>query len=196
MKINKRPAAAGFTFIEVIVVVGIIGIFLVASFPSILNTMESRNLENNARRIQTYLQQTKNRAVDTKITHRVRFTQVTDAGAPFWAYDMERLAYELETGQAAGTWVKAEGAPRKDIPAKFAITLALPTDGGDFVVYFSSLGMIGDLDFNKMGAIFIPTNTQYSITLRSPKLDRQGQMDLRVLNLFMGGSIQYLKQKS
>ena len=181
MKINKRPASAGFTFIEVIVVVGIIGIFLVASFPSILNTMESRDLENNARRIQTYFQQTKNRAVDTKIIHRVRFTRITDTSPAYWTYDME-------TFQLNGTWIKTEGAPRKAIPFKFAVTLALPADGADFVVDFSPLGTIINLP--------VLANTQYSITLRSPKLDRPGQMDLRVLNLFMGGSIQYLKQKS
>lgn len=181
MKTRIRPAEAGFTFIEVIVVVGIIGIFLVASFPSILNTMESRNLENNARRIQSYFQQTRNRAVDTKIIHRVRFTRITDVTPAYWTYDMEMF-------QVGGTWVKAEGAPRKAIPAKFSVTIALPADGDDFIVDFSPVGTIVNLP--------VLANAQYSITLRSPKLDRQGQMDQRVLNLFMGGSIQYLKQKS
>jgi prepilin-type N-terminal cleavage/methylation domain-containing protein len=178
MKTRKRPAAAGFTLIEVIVVVGIMGMFLAVSFPSILNTMESRNLENTARRIQTYLQQTRTRAVDTKIVHRVRFTR---ADTPYWTYDME--IFQLD-----GTWAKAEGAPRKAIPLKFPVTINLPADGADFVVDFSSLGTIVNLP--------VLTNAQYSITLRSPKLDRPGQMDLRVLNLFMGGSVQYLKQKS
>jgi prepilin-type N-terminal cleavage/methylation domain-containing protein len=178
MSIRKRPAAAGFTFIEIIVVVGIIGIFLVASFPSILNTMEARNLENAARRIQTYFQQTRNRAVDTKIIHRVRFTRITETVPAYWTYDMERF-------QVDGTWVKAEGAPRKAIPAKFAVTFALPADGADFVV-----------DFSPVGSIVNFTTDLNSITLQSPKLDRPGQMDQRVLNLFLGGSIQYLKQKS
>jgi len=178
MKTRKNSAAAGFTFIEIIVVIGIIGIFLAASYPSILNTMESRNLENSTRRIQTYLQQTKNRAVDVKVNHRVRFTR---AETPYWTYDMERLQFD-------GTWVKAEGAPRNVIPPKFAVTINLPVEGSDFVVEFSPLGTIVNLP--------IVSNTQYSISLRSPKLDRPGQMDLRVLNLFMGGSIRYLKQKS
>lgn len=178
MKTHNKPAAAGFTFIEVIVVVGIIGIFLVASFPSILNTMESRNLENATRRIQTYFQQTRNRAVDTKIIHRVRFTRITDTSPAYWTYDMEMF-------QVDGTWVKAEAAPRKAIPAKFAVTIALPADGDDFIVDFSPVGSVVNFTLNLN-----------SITLQSPKLDRPGQMDQRVLNLFMGGSIQYLKQKS
>ncbi len=178
MKTRKRPAAAGFTMIEVIVVVGIIGIFVAASYPSILNTMESRNLENTTRRIQAYFQQARNRAVDTKITHRVRFTR---ADTPYWTYDMEIFRVD-------GTWIKAEGAPRKSIPPRFAVTINLPADGADFVVDFSPLGTIVNLP--------VLANTQYSITLRSPKLDRPGQMDLRVLNLFMGGSVQYLKRKS
>lgn len=176
MNRQKKPAAAGFTLIEVIVVVGILGIFLAVSYPHILNTMEARNLENNARRIQTYFQQTKNRAVDVKVNHRVRFTR---ADTPYWTYDMERL-------QVDNTWVKAEGAPRNVIPPKFAVTIALPTDGADFVVEFSSLGTIVNLD----------TGQNNSITLQSRKLNVRGQMDQRVLNLFMGGSIQYLKQKS
>lgn len=176
MKIQKRPAAAGFTFIEIIVVIGIIGIFLAVSYPHILNTMETRNLENTARRIQTYFQQTKNRAVDVKVNHRVRFTR---ADTPYWTYDMERL-------QVDGSWVKAEGAPRNIIPPKFAVTINLPADGADFIVEFSPLGTIENL----------ATGQSHSIVLRSPKLNRPGQMDLRVLNLFMGGSIQYLKQKS
>jgi prepilin-type N-terminal cleavage/methylation domain-containing protein len=178
MNRQKRPAAAGFTLIEIIVVVGILGIFLAASYPHILNTMESRNLENNARRIQTYLQQTKNRAVDVKVNHRVRFTR---ADTPYWTYDMERI-------QVDGTWVKAEGAPRNIIPPKFAVTINLPVEGSDFVVEFSPLGTIVNLP--------VVSNAQYSITLQSRKLNVRGQMDQRVLNLFMGGSIQYLKQKS
>jgi prepilin-type N-terminal cleavage/methylation domain-containing protein len=172
---RKRPAGRGFTLIEVLVVVGIMGIFMIVSYPSILNTMAVRNLENTTRRVQTFLQQTKLQAVSARIPHRVRFTRVDDS---FWAYDMERL-------QVDGTWVKALGAPRKTIPNRIDVTLDIPPLGADFVVVFSAVGTVASFAVD-----------QNSIILRNPNLDRPGQMDERVISLFLGGSIQYSKRKS
>jgi prepilin-type N-terminal cleavage/methylation domain-containing protein len=172
---QDRPAAGGFTLIEVIVVVGIMGILMLASYPSILSTMATRNLENTTRQIQTYLQQTKLQAVSTRIVHRVRFTRVD---ASYWAYDMERL-------QPNGTWIKAQGAPRKAIPNSLNVTITFPIVGADHMAVFSPLGTFPQF-----------ANNQNSITLQNPNLDRPGQMDERVLSIFMGGSIQYAKRKS
>ena len=175
MHTRHRPGARGFTLIEVLIVVGIMGIFMIVSYPSILNTMAVRNLENTTRRVQTFLQQTKLQAVSARIPHRVRFTRVDDS---FWAYDMERL-------QVDGTWVKALGAPRKTIPNRIDVTLDIPPLGADFVVVFSAVGTVASFAVD-----------QNSIILRNPNLDRPGQMDERVLSLFLGGSIQYSKRKS
>ena len=172
---QNRPAAGGFTLLEILVVLGIMGIFMVVSYPSILNTMAVRNLENTTRQIQTYLQQTKLQAVSTRIVHRVRFFRVD---ASFWAYDMERL-------QANGTWIKAQGAPRKTIPSRVNVTITFPAAGADHVAVFSPLGTFPQFAIN-----------QNSITLQNPNLDRPGQMDERVLSIFMGGSIHYSKRKS
>ncbi len=172
---QNRPVAGGFTLIEILVVLGIMGIFMVVSYPSILNTMATRNLENTTRQIQTYLQQTKLQAVSTRIDHRVRFFRVD---ASYWAYDMERL-------QANGTWIKAQGAPRKTIPNRVNVTITFPAVGADHVAVFSPLGTFPQFAIN-----------QNSITLQNPNLDRPGQMDERVLSIFLGGSIQYSKRKS
>ena len=172
---QNRPAAGGFTLLEILVVLGIMGIFMVVSYPSILNTMAVRNLENTTRQIQTYLQQTKLQAVSTRIVHRVRFFRVD---ASFWAYDMERL-------QANGTWIKAQGAPRKTIPNRVNVTITFPAAGADHVAVFSPLGTFPQFAIN-----------QNSITLQNPNLDRPGQMDERVLSIFLGGSIHYSKRKS
>jgi prepilin-type N-terminal cleavage/methylation domain-containing protein len=172
---QNRPGAGGFTLIEIIVVIGIMGIFMVVSYPSILNTMAARNLENTTRQIQTYLQQTKLQAVSTRIDHRVRFFWVD---ASYWAYDMERL-------QANGTWIKAQSAPRKTIPNRFNVTITFPAVGADRVAVFSPMGTFSQFAIN-----------QNSITLQNPSLDRPGQMDERVLSIFMGGSIRYSKRKS
>lgn len=168
-------APRGFTFIEILVVIGIIGIFMVVSYPSILNLMEVRNLENTSRQIQTYLQQTKLRAVDTKIIHRVRFYQA-DGG--YWVYEMERL-------QVDGTWARVQGPPRKTIPAGFNVTISLPASGTDRIAIFSPVGAVSNFAVD-----------QNAIVIQSPKLDRPGQMDERVISLFMGGSIQYAKRAS
>jgi prepilin-type N-terminal cleavage/methylation domain-containing protein len=172
---QNRPAAGGFTLLEILVVLGIMGIFMVVSYPSILNTMATRNLENTTRQIQTYLQQTKLQAVSTRIVHRVRFFRVD---ASYWAYDMERL-------QANGTWIKAQGAPRKTIPNRVNVTITFPAAGADHVAVFSPMGTFPQFAIN-----------QNSITLQNPNLDRPGQMDERVLSIFMGGSIHYSKRKS
>jgi prepilin-type N-terminal cleavage/methylation domain-containing protein len=172
---RNRPAERGFTLIEILVVLGIMGIFLVVSYPSILNTMATRNLENTTRQVQTFLQQTKLQAVSTRIPHRVRFTRVEDS---YWTYDMERL-------QVDGTWIKALGTPRKTISNQFNVTLNLPPVGSDFVVIFSAVGAVANYAVN-----------QNSIVLQSPKLDRPSQMDERVISLYLGGSIQYSKRKS
>jgi len=170
-----RPARRGFTLIEVLVVIGILGIFMIVAYPSILNTMAVRDLENQAHQIQSYLQNTKLQAVSSKIDHRVRFYQA-DGGS--WVYEMERM----EAGLA---WVRVPGPPRKTISTRLAVTISLPSDDGDFVIEFSPVGSVANFDVN-----------QNSIVLRNPSLDRPGQMDERVISLFMGGSIHYAKRAS
>ena len=171
-----RPGGdRGFTLLETVVVLGIIGLFLAVSIPSVLNTMAVRNLENKTREVQTFLQMTKLQAVDTKIVHRVRFYQPTGT---YWAYEMERFQFD-------GTWVKVGGAPRKDIPTTFNVTMSLPLDGADYVAIFTPLGTMANF-----------VAGQNSIVIQSQKLAHSNQEDERVLSLFMGGSIQYAKRKS
>lgn len=172
---RNRTAARGFSLIEVLVVVGIIGMFMILAYPSVLNTMAVRNLDSKAREIQTFIQQTKLQAVSNRIPHRIRFSQ--DGGA-YWTYEMERL-------QADGTWITVPGAPRKTIPAEYNVTLNLPPLGSDYVIVFAAYGSIGNF-----------STTLNSIVLQSHKLDRTGTMDERVITFFLGGSIQFAKRES
>jgi len=172
---SRRPAPPGFTLIEALVAVAIMGFFLAVGIPSVINVMAVRNLENKTREVQTYLQMTKLQAVNSKILHRVRFYHPD--GEAYWAYEMERI-------QPDGTWVRV-GRPRKTIPAPFNVTFTLPLVNSDPVAVFSPVGAMAN---------FAPN--QNTIVLQSPKLDRPGQDDERVLSLFMGGSIQYAKRKS
>jgi prepilin-type N-terminal cleavage/methylation domain-containing protein len=179
---HQRHDRRGFTLIEVIVVIGIIGILMAVAYPSILNTLAVRNLENTSRQIQTYLQQTKLQAVDSKINHRVRFYRA-DAG--YWVYEMERMQADLSTEPSTVSWVRVPGPPRNTIPDRLAVTINLPVDGTAFVVEFSPVGAVANFDVSRN-----------SIVLRNPNLDRPGQMDERVISLFMGGSIHYVKRAS
>ena len=55
MSNQRRPR--GFTLIEVLVVIAIIGAMMALAFPSIMNSLETRNLDNGAREVQTTIQQ-------------------------------------------------------------------------------------------------------------------------------------------
>jgi prepilin-type N-terminal cleavage/methylation domain-containing protein len=176
--VRRGRPARGFTLIEALVVLGIIGIFIIVSYPSVMHTMAVRNLDNATRQVQTFLQTAKNQAVNTKVVHRVRFWR---PDGTFWAYDMERL-------EADGTWAKAQGnVPRKAISTDFNVTVALPAaDGGSgYQVVFNPMGLFPEF-----------TTAQNSITLQSPKLDRPDVMDERVLSIFLGGSIHFDRRKS
>jgi prepilin-type N-terminal cleavage/methylation domain-containing protein len=112
-----RIKAKGFTFIEVIIVLGIMGILALAAYPSIRNAMEVRGLEGSARDILTTLQASKFQAVNKKINHRVRFFQSgTD-----WAFLPEYVP--------------------KLIPSQFTVTISLPDNN---TVVYSPTGFVAN----------------------------------------------------
>ena len=166
----------GYTFIEVLVVVGILGMILAALYPSIMNTLETRGIENSARNILTTMQMAKFQAVKTKLNHRVGFFD--DSGV--WCYFIERE-------DTPGTWSTMPGFIRKEIPEKLIVSLNFPNITGvpSQGIVFSPLGFVTNFDTN-----------QNSVTLQSDKLRRQGQPDLRVVAVFAGGSVHYIKTGS
>jgi prepilin-type N-terminal cleavage/methylation domain-containing protein len=166
----------GYTFIEVLVVVGILGMILAALYPSVMNTLETRGIENSARNILTTLQRAKFQAVRTKINHRVGF--LDDGG--IWFYFIERE-------DSPGAWSTLPGFVRKEIPEKLIVALNYPDITGvpSKGVVFSPLGFITNFDTNLN-----------SISLQSDKLRRMGQPDLRVVAVFAGGSVHLIKTGS
>lgn len=166
-----KQANRGFTLLEVLIVVGIIGMLTIISYPSIMNSLETRGLENTARDIQSSLQVARFQAVKTRIGHRIRFDNSTGP----WFFSIEEQAPD-------GTWSAMHGSIPRSIPNKFNLTLNLPASK---TVTFSSTGMISD---------FV-TNLN-SIVLRSAKLKRGQQADQRALIFYAGGSIRYQKSTS
>ncbi len=157
----------GFTTIEIIVVVAILGILLIASYPAILNTMETRNLENEARKLLTTLQQTKFQAIKQKLRYRLTF----DNSQGYWLYYVERE-------ENPGTWVEVARSIRKTIPSKYVVTVNVPNQ----MVVFTPLGIVENYNPN-----------QRSIAIQSQSLRAKGQPSTRSVIVYAGGSIQYLK---
>jgi len=164
---GRRLARNGFSFIEAILVVAIMGILLVVTYPNIRNSLETRGLENKAREVLTTLQQTKFMAVKLKLLHRLRF----DNSQGYWVYYIER-----ETDP--DVWVEVPGSIRKSIPAKFVVTVNVLND----MVVFSPLGTVINY-----------ATTRHNISLQSTILERQGQPSTRSIIIYLGGSIQYVK---
>jgi len=169
---GKTTTMRGFTLIEILVTVAIISILSLASYPYIMNTLETRSLENGAREILTVLQTARYRAIDTKDNHQVRFYQ--DDGT-VW-----RMIIERET--SAGNWEPSRGFSPRTISPKFNVTVDLPA--GESVV-FSSMGIVDGFD-----------STANSLELQSDRLKGQNQPDLRIIRFYSGGSVHYIKTTS
>lgn len=171
----------GLTFIEIIVVVAIIGILVVAFYPAVLNTLENRDIENAARLIQMTFQQAKFEAIRGKVNHRVRFWQ--DRGGR-WTYTIEREeALTSEKGTTI-TWRSLPGFIPRHIPVKFEVTLNIPD---------ATIGQGKELIFDPIGMVYNYNPSLRSILIRSPKLSRQGQQGTIIINIYAGGSFQYVR---
>jgi prepilin-type N-terminal cleavage/methylation domain-containing protein len=173
-RFNKPLDRAGFSLIELLLVVGIVGVIVAALYPNLLNSLETRSLENQARDILTSLQRTKFLAVKDKTNHRLRFEQ--DADTNLWKYHIERE-------ETAGNWSIIPKFVSRSIPPKFNITVDLPDP--DLAVTYSPLGTVTNFDLQH--------NT---VTLQSERLENHNQPDLRELKVYTGGSVRFIKSES
>ncbi|MBC7365005.1 MAG: GspH/FimT family protein [Candidatus Aminicenantes bacterium] len=164
----------GFTLIEIIVVVGIIGILLAVSYPSILNILEVRALESSARELLTTLEAARYQAVNDKVNCRVRFFQ-----------ENNEWHYLVETEETPGNWKVVPKFIKKSLPTKFNPQVFLPADQS---IVFSPLGMVANFDFTSV--------QNFRIIMQSNKLKNLAQDDQRIIIIYAGGSIGYKKAKS
>lgn len=164
----------GFTLLEIVVVVAVIGLISITLYPSILNTLEKRRLEGAARDILTTIQRAKFQAVKTRLNHRVRFEYIQQG-------DMDTWVFYIEREDTPGNWSSMPGFLRGFIPANFNVSVNFPNQ----IVEFSPLGFVSNY-----------STTQNSIIVQSLKLNEYDQPDQRVLSVFIGGSVQYAKSQS
>jgi prepilin-type N-terminal cleavage/methylation domain-containing protein len=165
----------GFTLIESLVVVAIIGLLLIVSYPGIQNALQVRKLENEARQVLTSFQQAKFQAARLKLNHRVRFDDSTG-----------RWVYFIEREDQAGTWQALPGSVRRLISSRYAVSVNFPTavDGAPGqVAVFSPFGRVENYD----------VNSSFNVSLQDSNLARKGQPSVRNIWLYLGGSTRYEK---
>ncbi len=162
----------GFTLIEVLIVIGIIGVAAMAVAPEIINSLEVRGLENTGREILISLERAKFQAVKTKENHRIRF----DNSSGHWL-----MLIEIES--TPGTWTSKTGTSPRSISSKYNMTVNLPDP--DLSVEFSHVGTVDNYDQAKS-----------SIILQSDKLRRHNQPDQCEVRFFFSGSTKFVKSQS
>ncbi|MBN1273097.1 MAG: prepilin-type N-terminal cleavage/methylation domain-containing protein [Candidatus Aminicenantes bacterium] len=156
-------AFKGFSLIEVLLVIALVGMMAFMLMPSISNTLENRDLENKAKEVLLAMQRAKFEAVKTKINHRVRFQQFGGS----WTYFIER-----QTGTA--TWSRISGFIGNTIPSKFNVTIGFPDDS----VVFSPMGFVENY-----------TTGQDNLSIQNPRLDESH--NIRLVTVFAGGAVDY-----
>lgn len=162
-----RTARRGYTLIELTLALGIVGIMSLVAYPSIMNSLKNRRIENEAREIQATFHTAKFQAVKSKLYHRVVF----EIKQGMWTYQIERE-------DTPNDWNMIPGFATKTISEELNVTVNFPSD----TIVFSPLGFVSNF-----------SAAQNSVTLQSNRLQQQGQPDERILSIFAGGSIKYIK---
>jgi prepilin-type N-terminal cleavage/methylation domain-containing protein len=163
-------ARKGFTLIEILIAVGIVGLMALMLYPNIMASLEVRELEGSARDVQTTLSRARFQAVKAQLKHRVRF--LNERGTWFFLIERE---------DTPSHWSQMPGLLRKEISSKFTVTVDFP----NLAVEFSPLGFVSNFD-----------SAHNAITLQSAKLAHYNQPDQRAISIFVGGSVKYIKTTS
>jgi prepilin-type N-terminal cleavage/methylation domain-containing protein len=166
----------GFTLIEILVVIALIGSLALILYPSIMNSLETRALENQTRDILATLERAKFGAVNLKLNHRVRFF-----------YEGTSWYYVIEKEDILGNWTILPDFIRKRLSNTLNISVNFPAvmSGSGQSVNFSPLGIITNYSINLD-----------TIVLQSDRLKGYNQPDQRIIRVYLGGSLKYIKSQS
>jgi prepilin-type N-terminal cleavage/methylation domain-containing protein len=169
---GMKTERQGYTLIQLLIAIALIGVIALVVSPEIINSMEVRGLENSVRDMMITMERAKFLAIKSKLNHRVRF----DNSMGPWI-----LLVEQET--ASGVWERIPGLVEKSIPDKFNLTLNLPS--ADPTVVFSPMGLVLNYD-----------QTNHNVVLQSDRLRRHEQPDQREVVFYFGGSLKLVKSSS
>jgi len=169
-KARFSSAEKGLTLIEILFVMAIMGVLFIFLYSNFKSTTVLRELEGSARDIQTTLQKARFQAVRMRMDHRVSFVEENNT----WYFSIERE-------DSPGVWNAIPGSIKKSIPNKFNVTVNFPNQ----TVMFSPLGFVSNF-----------SSSQNGISLQSSELKRNKQPDLRVINVYAGGTVKYAKTTS
>lgn len=169
-KARFSSAEKGMTLVEIVVVMAIMGVLAIVLYSNFRSTTILRELEGSARDIQTTLQRARFQAVRMRMNHRVSFVEENST----WYFNIERE-------DSPGVWNAIPGSIKRSIPKKFNVTVNFPNQ----TVMFSPLGFISNYN-----------SSQNGISLQSAELQRNKQPDLRVINVYAGGTVKYAKTAS
>jgi len=164
----------GFSLIEILVILAIVGILIVLGYPSIKTSIERKKLDDSAREILATLQRAKFQAVKTKTIHCVSFDPIQNT------YTLS--IYDYSNNQ----WRILE---RKVLPSPVNFsTINLPDPDN-----LGEIDTINQVIFDSLGF----ADRQGSITIQNSNLTNyEGIEDLRLIRIMIGGSIDIIKQES
>jgi type II secretion system protein H len=165
---RRRPE--GFSIVELMIVLVIVGLIVTFSYPTIQRALEKRSLESAAREIMATLQRAKLEAIKSGLNSRVKFEKKHNE----WFYYMEKE-------NSSGDWSQVSGFLKKSIPADLNVDMKLKND----IAEFTPLGLVANYEANK--------NT---ISIDNPSLKGPNQDDKRVITLYEGGAVHYQKAQS
>jgi len=167
-----KTCRKGYTLIQILVAVAVLGVIGLAVSPNMINSLEVRALENTVRDMMITMERAKFQAIRTKLNHRVLFDNATGA----WT-----MRIQQET--ASSVWEDILGQVEKSIPAKFNLTLNLPS--GDLSVVFTPTGLVSNYDA-----------VNHSVVLQSDRIKNYSLPDQRELFFYYGGSMRFVKSSS
>ncbi|MFQ6084059.1 MAG: GspH/FimT family pseudopilin [Candidatus Aminicenantia bacterium] len=173
MKIWKKQNK-GFTLIETLIILAILGVMLALGYPAIRTNLEKRKLDDTGREILTTLQRAKFQAIRNKTIYSVSF----DLAQNSWTLSV----YNYTTSQ----W---DIILTKQIPSPLTIdNISLPDPDT-----LEAINVDDQVVFNSLGF----ADREGTITLQNPNLTHYvGVEDLRLIRVMIGGSINIEKQES